>query len=172
MGKLRDYILDQASGEDVDEVDGAENVLSFRRPLSSVKDFTKGPGAAAFALINQAAERIKNIDDCAAERQARADALVKQAIERLKIAHFKVQSADKFKTECTVKIQDADKLLERASSHIVALEKELSVAKQRAKAAEMRANEAENVLRHLEEALRTRIVEKMPAPGSIYDVAS
>jgi len=172
VGRLREYILEQASGEHDDAASAAAKVLSFKRPLSPEKNFVKGPGATAFALINQAAERIANIDEHAAERQAQADALVKQAIERLKIAHLKVQSADRFKTECTIKIQDADKLLKRASSYIAAMEKELYIAKQRAKALEIRASEAENALMLLEEALRTRILERIPEPSSAYDVAS
>ena len=170
MGRLRESIRDRVS--DYSAVDAAENILSFRRPLYSAKDFTKSPGAAAMELVNQAAEHIKNVDDHAAERHARAETLVKQAIEQLKIAHVRVQSADKLEKECSVKVQDAEKLLEQASSRIAAVEAELSAAKQRAKAAERRANEAENALKHIEEALRTRIVEKIPGPISISQVAT
>ncbi len=172
MSRLREYIRDQDLEVYEDyEVAVTENVLSFRHPLNSAKNLTKSPGPAAIALVNQAAERIKNIDDYIAERQARAETLVKQAIAKLKTAHVKVQSADRLRTECTIRIQDADRLLERASSRIAAIEAELSAVTQRAKAAEIRADEAENALNHIEEALRIRIIEKIPARSSPSEVA-
>ena len=167
MGRFREYIRDQIS--DYSAVDATENILNFGHPLYSAKNSTKSPGAAAMELVNQAAERIRNVDDYAAERQARAEALAKQAIEKLKIAH---QTADGLKKEYSMKIKDVEKLLERASSHIAAVETELSTAKQRAKAAEMRAIETENALKHIEEALRTRILENMPGPVSNSEIAA
>ena len=170
MGGLRGYIWDQVS--DHSAVDAAENILSFSRPLHSTKNFTRSPGTAAIELVNQAAARIRDVDDYAAERQARAETLAKQAIEKLKIAHVRVQSADRLEKECSAKVQDAEKLLERASSRIAAVEAELSAAKQRVKAAETRANEAEDALKHIEEALRTQILGKIPEPISASEVAA
>ena len=170
MDRLREYIWDQVS--DGGPVHATENILSFRHPLYSANNLTKSPGAAAIELVNQAAERIRNVDDYAAERQVRAEALATQAIEKLKIAHVRVQSADRLKTEYSVKIQHVEKLLERASSRISAVEAQLVAAKERAKTAEMRANEAENALKHIEEALRTRILEKIPGPVSYSEVAA
>lgn len=157
MSRLREYVRNQVL-EDY-EVDVAENVLSFRRPPPRAAErFTENVGAAAIELINRAAERI---DVYASERQVHAEALVEQAIEQLKIAHEKVRSADKMKTECISKVQDADRLLERASSRIAAIEAKLSAAEQRAKAAEVRASAAEDALGQIEEALRTRILGKI-----------
>ena len=168
MSRLREYVRDQVLEDD--EVDVAENVLSFRRPLSSAGRLAKAPGATAFVLINQAAERIENIDVFAAERQVRAEHLVKQAIEQLKVAHAKVRSADQLKTECISKVQDADKLLERASCRIATIEAKLFAAEQRAKAAEIRASAAEDALGQIEEALRTRILGKI-WPATLPSIA-
>lgn len=165
MGRLREYVRTQVL-DDV-EVDVADNVLSFWRPSCSTERFTKTPGAAAIELINQAAERIENIDVFATERQVRAEALVAQAIEHLKIAHGKVRYADKLKTECVTKVQEADKLLQRASLRIAAIEAKLSAAEQRAKAAEIRASAAESALEQIEEALRTRILEKICSTSAL-----
>jgi hypothetical protein len=72
-----------------------KNVLSFRRPPYSAENSTKPiSGASALDLVCQAAEIIRNSDDYAAKRQACAETLAKQAIEKLKIAHARVQSAE------------------------------------------------------------------------------
>jgi len=167
MGKLRDYIQSQVSEGDRAV---AENVVNFKRPALPAKTSEKKPGAVALALVNQAAERIKTLDDYATERLARAEALVEQAIEQLKISHVKVQSADQLKAECEIKIQDAEKRLEQLSSQIAAIETELSATKRRANAAEARAHEAEKALKHIEDALRARILE-LPTAGPVSDIA-
>jgi len=168
MGKLRDYIRDQMLDE---QHVVAENVVNFKAPLLAAQAAEKGPGAAALALVNQAAERIKSIDDYATERLAHAEALVERAITNLKISHAKVQSADQLQAECTGKIQDAEQRAEQASSRLAALETELSAAKRRVKAAEIRAFEAEKALKHIEDALRAQILQA-PAATPVAEVAS
>ena len=146
-------------------VGSAENILSLRRPPNS----ETSPGAAVLNLIYQAADLIRDVDDCAAERQARAETLAKQAIEELKIAHARVRSAESERRaaeaeikELSVRVQEVEKAMERATSHVAAAETQLSAAEQRTRTSEMRANEAENALRRIEEAIRTRILGKIP----------
>jgi hypothetical protein len=160
---LREHMRDHIANTSV--VDSAENIFSFRRPPYSAKN----PGAAALDLVYQAAELIRNVDDHAAERQARAETLAKQAIEELKIAHARVRSAESERRaaeaeikELSVRVQEVEKAMERATSHMATAETQLSAAEQRTRTSEMRANEAENALRRIEEAIRTRILGKIP----------
>jgi chromosome segregation ATPase len=147
-----------------------KNVLSFRDQAYSEENSTKTtPGTRALDLVCQAAEIIRNNDDYASEKQARAETLAKQAIEELKIAHARVRSAESERRaaeaeikELSVRVQEVEKAMERATSHVAAAETQLAAAEQRTRTSEMRANEAENALRRIEEAIRTRILGKIP----------
>ena len=166
---LREHMRNHIANSNM--VEPTDNVFNFLSPLNS----TKNPGAAALELVYQAAELIGHADDYAAERQARAETLAKQAIEKLNIAHDRVRSAesarhaaeaeikefsDQVETKLTVKIQEIEKVMEQTVSRMAATEAQLAAAEQRAKTAEMRATEAENALRRIEQALRTEIIEK------------
>ncbi len=162
---MRNHMADDSWAEP------ADNVLSFRRP----PDPTTDRGTAALELINQVADLIKNADDYAHERQTRAETLAKLAIEKLKIADARVDSAelnwraaeaeiktlkDRVENEFSIKVQELEKLMEGANSRVVAAEAQVLAAEQRAKAAEIRANKTENVLKRVEEALRTQILQQ------------
>jgi exonuclease VII large subunit len=166
-GHMRDHIANHSA------LDSAENILDFRRPPY----FAKNPGAAALDLVYQAAELIGDVDNYAAERQARAEKLAQQAIEKLKIAHDRVQSAesgrraaeaeikefsDRVEKVLSVRLQEVEQAMEQTASRIAATEAQLSAAEQRAITAEVRATEAETALKRIEEAIRTRILAKMP----------
>ena len=170
-GHMRDHVANSSM------VDSADNILNFQRPPYSAKN----PGAAALDLVYQAAELIGDVDNYAAERQARAENLAKQAIEKLKIADDRVRSAesgrraaeaeikefsDRVEKELSVKLQKVEEAMEQTASRIAATEAQLSAAEQRARTAEIRANEAENALKRIEEAIRSRILAKMPGNSS------
>jgi hypothetical protein len=156
---LREQMRDLIANHDAPQL--GENVLSFRRPPNSAK-----PGEDALGLVYQAAERIREADDYAAEREARVETLAKQAIEKLKIAHDRIRAAESGRraAETEIKklgdrVREAEKVMEESVSRISAIEAQLSAAEQRATTAEMRATEAENALKCIEEALRTRILD-------------
>jgi exonuclease VII large subunit len=168
---LRDHMRDHITNQSA--LDSPENILSFQRFPNSKMN----PGAAALDVVYQAAELIRDVDNYAAERHARAETLARQAIEKLKIAHDCVQSAesrrlaaeagikefsDRLENELGVRLQEVEKVVEHTTSRIAAAEAQLSAAEQRARIAEARAAEAENALRRIEEAIRIQIVEKMP----------
>jgi hypothetical protein len=140
------------------------------------------PGAAALDVVYQAAELIQDVNNYAVERHARAESLARQAIEKLKIAHDCVQSAesgrraaeaeikefsDRVEKELSVRLQEVEKVVEQTASRIAATEAQLSAAEQRAITAEVRATEAENALRRIEEAIRTQILEKRLGDSSM-----
>jgi len=162
---MRNHIADNGV------VESADNVLSFRRPPDGAME----PDAAALDLVYQAADLIRRADEYALERQARAETLAKQAIEKLKIADARVNSSesglraaeaelkklsDRVETEFSIKVQELERLMERANSRVAAAEAQQLAAEQRTRAAEIRANEAENALRRVEEALRIQILQK------------
>ena len=164
---MRDHIANSSA------LESPGNVLSFRCPQNSETD----SGAAALNLVYQAAEHIRDVDDCPAERQDRAETLAKQAIEMLEIAEARVRSAesarlaaeaeikefsDRVEKELSVRLQEIEEAMEQTASRIAATEAQLSTAEQRARTADMRADEAENTLKRIEEAIRIQILEKMP----------
>ena len=168
---LREHMRDHIANHSA--LDSAENVLSFQSSPNSKMN----PGAAALDVVYQAAELIRDVDNYATERHARAETLARQAIEKLKIAHDCVQSAesrrlaaeaeikefsDRLENELSVRLQEVEKVVEQTASRIAAAEAQLIAAEQRARIAEARATEAENALRRIEEAIRIQIIEKMP----------
>ena len=168
---LREHMRDHIANHGA--LDSAENVLSFQSSPNSKMN----PGAAALDVVYQAAELIRDVDNYATERNARAETLARQAIEKLKIAHDCVLSAesrrlaaeagikefsDRLENELSVRLQEVEKVVEQTASRIAAAEAQLSAAEQRARIAEARATEAENALRRIEEAIRIQIIEKMP----------
>jgi chromosome segregation ATPase len=178
---LRDHMRDHIANHSA--LDSPENVLSFQSSPNSKMN----PGAAALDVVYQAAELIRDVDNYAAERHARAETLARQAIEKLKIAHDCVQSAesrrlaaeaeikefsDRVGKELSVKLQKIEEAMEQTASRIAATEAQLSAAEQRARTAEMRANDAENALKRIEEAIRSQILAKMPGNARRTTIAA
>jgi exonuclease VII large subunit len=176
MDCLREYMRNDIDNCGVPKSE--ENVVSIRRPIDS----KTSPGAAALDVVYQIAELIRDVDNYAAERHARAEMLAQQAIEKLKIAHDRVQSAEsgrlaaeaeikkfseRLEKELSVRLQDVEIAMEQTASRMAATEFQLSAAEQRARAAETRAEEAEDALRRIEEAVRTRILEKRRGGPSV-----
>jgi hypothetical protein len=109
---MRDHIANNSA------VDSAEDILSLKRPPNSE---TK-PGAAALNLVYQAAEIIREVDNYAAEKQVRAETLVKQAIKKLEIADARVRSAESVRFAAEAEIKGATaKRADRALTWIAAL---------------------------------------------------
>ena len=144
-------------------VGSAENLLSFRCPPNT----ETRSGAAILNLIYQAADLVRDVDDYAAERQARAETLAKHAIEKVEIAEARVRSAESGQLaseaetkELSKRLHEVEKVVEQMASRIGATEAQLSAAEDRARNAEMRADEAEDALKCIELAICTQILEK------------
>jgi hypothetical protein len=148
----------------------AENVLNFGR----LRHSSENPSAAALNLVHQLAEVIGEATDYTAEVQARAEALAKQAVEKARSAQVSIQSAEraaeakmkefseKVEESFNIKMQEFENIIEQMSSRLNDAKVQLSNAEQRRKTAEVRATEAENALKCIEEAIRTRIMTKIP----------
>ena len=133
-----------------------ENVLSFARP--SIPDSAE----TALNLVYQAAEVFRSIEDQAQETEARAQALCKSAMERLKLAEMRTEAAERAQreliTEAECRLQDASRALKQAQSRIEATEDRLTAVEFRAQAAEAEAREAKQALALVEEAIRRRLL--------------
>ena len=169
LGWLREHMREHVANTSV--TNSTDNILNSQRPSFTAKN----PGQAVLGLVYKAVELIGDVDNYAAERHARAEALALQAIEKLKISDDRIRAAesarhaaeaeietinDRVEKEISAKVQELKEAMERTESRIVATEVQLTAAEQRAKAAELRADEAENALKHIEDAIRTQIIEK------------
>jgi len=144
--------------------DRGENALSFARPL------TPDSGEIALNLVYQAAEVFRSMEDHARETEARAQALCKSALERLKLAEMRTEAAEQARreliTEAECKLQDASRALTQAQSRIEATEDRLTAVEFHAQAAEAEAREAKQALALVEEAIRRRLLCANPEADS------
>jgi hypothetical protein len=127
-------------------------------------------GTAVPALVYQAAELMRNLEDRATDTERQAQAIVLQAIEDLKLAKDRVCSAEAQQEvslaalkEANVKVQEIEGELRRSDALLAAYELRLSTAERLTSGAEERANEAEKVLIRTQDAIRLRLLNPKPA---------
>jgi hypothetical protein len=137
-------------------VGGDEDVLSFPSPLASDK------GAAALDLVYQAADVFRCMEKNARETEARAQSLCTSALERLRLAEMRAETAERTQRELIVtaerKLQHACRALEQAQSCIEAQKDKLTTVELRAEVAEAEARQAKEALALVEEAIRKRLL--------------
>ena len=141
-----------------------ENVLSFAR--RSVPD----SGTTALNLVYQAAEVFHSMEDHARETEARAQSLCKSALERLKLAEMRTETAERARreliSEAEFKLQEASRALKQAQLRKEAAEDRLIAVEFRAQAAEADARQAKEALALVEEAIRRRLLCASPETDS------
>ena len=147
-----------------------ENILGFAP--SSAPDC----GTTALNLVYQAAEVFSGMEDHARETEARAQSLCESAVERLKLAGKRIETAERERreiiNEADCKLQDASRALKHAQSRIAAAEDQLTAVEFRAQAAEAEAREAKQALALVEEAIRRRLLCVSPeAAGGLNALA-
>jgi len=150
-----------------------EGVLTFNDSQSSQISARK----KTLNLVHNAGERITEAAEHATSPNFRAESLVKEAIEKLKLAQDRVESAeeerqktlaevkafsDRLEEALSNRLQEIDAVLEQANSRLATAERQLAAAEERVKTTELRAIEAENALRRMEAEFRMRIIEKIP----------
>jgi hypothetical protein len=145
-----------------------DNIFPYRHPVPAAelrrpRDGEDSP--AALQLVYQLADVIRQKEDHAAETEARAQALVKRAIEELNHANARLRSGeiarDAVETdlnEASARIEEFEEVVKRIEVRISTAETQLSAAILRAETAETRAAEAENALRLLDDAIRTQLL--------------
>jgi hypothetical protein len=134
-------VTDQGQGPEPDE-----NVMAF--PRSRI-DPVRNDGQSAIDLVYQAAEVVSNVHDQARRMELHAQTLCKTALEKLRFAERRAESAEK--------------ALNISESRIASAEVRLCAAEQRAKKAETMARELDQALSLVEEAIKTRLLGESPS---------
>lgn len=116
------------------------NVLNFRGSEPPKRD----QSATALQLVDQAAEIFTGIEDHARQLEARAQSLIKSAVERMKFLEGQVEAVARE--------------LKIAQSRLATSEAQLSDAERRAETAEVRERELEYALSRIEDAIRKRLL--------------
>jgi chromosome segregation ATPase len=134
-------------------------------------------GTAVLALVYQAAELMRNLEDRATDTERQAQAIVLQAIEDLKLAKDRVCSVEAQQEsslaaleEANAKVQEIEDELRRSDALLAAYELRLSTVERLTSGAEERADEAEKVLMRTEDAIRLRLLN--PKPAATRDFAA
>ena len=166
---LRDHMRNITATTEA--ANSATNALTFRLPSNSRRYRSE----QIFAPAHKDNEFLERRDKYFAEWQSRAERLVEQATEYLKIAHDKVQSAelakcaaeaelkrnhDQVEKQIDVIMREMEEQKERLASRLAAAEAQVAAAERQATAAEERANKAETSVRWLESALRAQALNK------------
>ncbi len=128
--------------------------LRVPRPLDA--------GATALDLVYQAADVFRGIQERAQATEARAQALCKDASEKVRLAEMRAEAAERTQRELIIaadqRLQDASRALEQVQSRIDAQQDQLAASEFRAQAAEADAREARQALALVEEAIRRRLL--------------
>jgi hypothetical protein len=139
MAQDLDWLRERFRNPVVDEPSDGDNIVSFRRALPATDH-----SATALELVDQAAEVFSGIEDHARQIEARAQNLVKSALEKLQLSEGRVETANQ--------------ALKLAESRLATAEAQLSNAEQRAETAEARGREFEHALSRIEDAIRKRLL--------------
>jgi chromosome segregation ATPase len=124
----------------------------------------------ALRLVAQAAELVCDAERSAAEKTARAEALVDRAAEQLKTVHARLRSSELRKTEleaevekltdlrvqASLKIQELDEKTEQMEQRLMEAEAKLAASQQREVA-------SENAIKYIEDAIQTRLLQHLQA---------
>jgi hypothetical protein len=141
---LRECIqdTDQDQGSDQDE-----KVMTFPRGRTQPG---RNDGQSALDLVYHAAEVVSNLQDHARQIEIRAQALCRDALEKLRLAERRTAAAEK--------------ALNLAESRIASAEARLSAAEQRANKAEARARDLDQALTLIEDAIRSKLLGQSSGP--------
>ena len=139
MANDLDWLRERFRNPVVDEPYVNGNILNFRRAQPA-----RDQSATALDLVDQAAEVVTGIEDHARQIEARAQFLVKSALEKIQLLEGQVDSAG----------QD----LRIAQSRLATAEAQLLNAEQRTGIAEAREGELEYALSRIEDAIRKRLL--------------
>jgi chromosome segregation ATPase len=156
------------------EAQGESNVLSLRPQPLPVEEV----GVRAVDLVERAIQYIRDTEQAAAERHARAETLARSALEELKSAEERVRAAEsarraaEARTDGAIaKVREMEIQLERTAANAAAAQTKISVAEERARNAERRANEAESALKRIETVIHSLLLESR-LTNSVADVAA
>jgi predicted nucleic acid-binding Zn-ribbon protein len=161
MAWLRDHMRNQIAN--TQSAEPREKVLRF--PNADRSPAATAEGEGALNLVTQAAEVIMSLEAQAADAEARARNLARDAGERLRLAHSRIQSleaalrmAEQRVHEANVRAQGAEDALKETQSRAAVTEAENYALAQRVKAAEMHADQYQQALDRVEDEIRTKLL--------------
>ena len=126
----------------IETSDESENIVSF--PSKRTDPPPRNDGQSALDLVYQAAEAVNDLEDHARQKEARAEALCKSALEKLRVAQKRTEAAES--------------ALYLAESRLASGEAKVAAMELRARKAETRARELDQALKLIEDAIRTRLL--------------
>jgi chromosome segregation ATPase len=160
MAWLRDHMKSHVASSL--SIEPTEKILHFPNAFGSAENAQR---ETALDLVNQAAEVIMSIETQAAEIEVRARNLARDACGKLQLAESHIQSleaarrtAEQGMHEANVRAHEAEQAFEQAQSRAAAAEAELCAMERRVKAAETRADETQQTLIRVENAIRTKLL--------------
>ncbi len=152
------------------EAQSDSNVLSLRPALTPTDEV----GAKAIGLVERAIAHIRQTEEEAADRHARADMLARNAIEQVKMAEERARASDLARRaaeaqaeRASVKIRQIEMDLERMAAELATAQTKISATEIRAREAEKRAGEAENALERIEKSIHALLSERRFSSGEV-----
>jgi phage shock protein A len=165
MEWLRNYM--QSYMADCAPREASEKVVRLRIVRSSASEHTQ----RALSLISDAAQVISDMEEGALAVQARNEALLAEAIEKLNAAEERInfleserKAAKTHIRETELKVEDLQSAVDEADSRMKAAGQRLWQAERYARTSAARAEEAEKALVQIEEAIRSQLIGKRFAP--------
>ncbi|GLI92297.1 ABC transporter permease [Methylocystis echinoides] len=161
----------------VDEIIPREQNSKAHRPAEpALRPTLNGHGAddamAALALVSEAADAIRKLEEQSAQAVARAHSAANAVMEKLERTVERAERAENALRQAEVEINDltanamqAHEDLEMLRSVLASRENDLASMEQRAAAAEKRADEANAAIQRIVGAIRTQL----PVSGDVAE---
>lgn len=124
---------------------------------------TSPPSDEAFSaldVVSEAAAAMKELEDRATEKIARAQKLVGDAAEKLRLLESRVQQAEAARQKAEAALGDANAEADRLRGELQRTSETLAATEQRLSQAEKRVNETEDTLNRVLAAIRTQLPRK------------
>jgi chromosome segregation ATPase len=126
----------------------------------------------ALSLISDAAQVISDMEEDAIALRARNEALLAEAIEKLKAAEERINFLESERKAATARIREAELKVEDLQSAVDEAESRMKAAGQRiwqaerhARTSAARAEEAEKAIVQIEDAIRNQLIGNRLAPS-------
>ena len=159
---MQSYIADCPPRE------ASEKVVKLRVLRSSTSEHMQ----RALSLISDAAQVISDMEEDAIALRARNEALLAEAIEKLKAAEERInflESERKAATarirETELKVEDLQSAVDEAESRMKAAGQRIWQAERHARTSAARAEEAEKAIVQIEDAIRNQLIGNRLAPS-------
>ena len=115
-------------------------------------------GSRALALVHQAADVIKDIEEHAKGTEAHCQSLVRRALDRLQVAEDRVKLLETDRQMLSSELAQATKRIEQLETKLNDAESRLNTSEAKLTETKQRAEAADNALDLVEQAIRTQLL--------------